>query len=108
MLALLSTLRQGRIIMRTNSGKTQTSRPPEGEGAMKGGMNTAAAVNAHGCAASRKTVTGLRMRKKSPVQFPLDEAAEDKIWGEMADEAKKEGFLSAEESERLSARLRNA
>ena len=37
-----------------------------------------------------------------------DTTQEDKIWGQMSEEAKKEGFLSVEESETLLMQMENA
>ncbi len=37
-----------------------------------------------------------------------DFVEEDKVWGEMSEEAKKEGLLSAQDSEKLLTRMKNA
>ncbi len=37
-----------------------------------------------------------------------DFVEEDKVWGEMSEEAKKEGLLSTQDSEKLLTRMKNA
>ncbi|MCY4101137.1 MAG: hypothetical protein OXF46_09485 [Rhodobacteraceae bacterium] len=37
-----------------------------------------------------------------------DKAEEDRLWGELAEEARKEGFIGKEKSENLLHRMKNA